>query len=305
MVELRWPDGVVKCPTCGSARVVYLAKSRRWKCYEKHSQAKFSLKTRTIFEDSPLPLAKWLPCAWLILNCKNGVSSWEIHRGLGVTQKTAWFMLSRLRLAMQNGSTVKLGGDGGEVEVDETYIGGKARNMHLSKRKRLGIVSGTTAAKVAVQGLLERRGEVRVRVVGNAGHEALRQGVREHVEPGTNVYTDEARAYRPLPEEGFAHQFVNHAQRYVDGKIHANGLENFWSLLKRGLNGTYVSVEPFHLFRYVDEQAFRYNNRKHEDGEIMTDGERFRIGLSQIVGRRLTYKQLTGKIESRPQVALG
>src|SRR3954468_13358069 len=136
MVAVRWPDGTVKCPRCGSDKVTYLTNARVWKCYEKHPLAKFSLKVGTVFEDSPLPLQKWLPALWLLTNCKNGISSYELGRALGVTQKTAWFMLQRLRLALQAKDGGKIGR---EVEVDETFIGGKARNMHKAKRERLGI----------------------------------------------------------------------------------------------------------------------------------------------------------------------
>src|ERR1019366_8632632 len=284
LARLRWPDGVVKCPRCGSDHVVYLAKNRVWKCYGKHESPKFSLKTGTIFEDSPLGLDKWLAALWLVVNCKNGISSCESARDLGVTQKTAWFMNHRLRFALKNGG---LGMLCGEVEADETFIGGKARNMHASKRAAK--ISGTGPKdKTAVMGILERGGEVRTSVVPNRKKKALQSEVRQHVEAGSAIYTDALKSYEGLDE--FQHQVVDHAVRYVDGKIHTNGLENFWSLLKRGLNGTYVSVEPFHLFRYLDEQSFRYNNRKDVD-----DYGRFMLALSQITGKRLTYEHLTGK----------
>jgi len=296
MVALRWPDGRVRCPQCGSDRVVYLEKARVWKCYERHAKQKFSLKTGTIFEDSPLGLDKWLVAVWMLVNCKNGVSSYEIHRGLGITQKTAWFMLQRIRLALQENSFVKLGGPGTEVEVDETFIGGKARNMHeWRKRKVLEGKGGGAVGKVAVQGLLERRGEVRVRVVGDPKRKVLLHGVRTHIKPGTNVYTDDAAAYYGM--EGFVHRVINHAEKYVDGRVHTNGIENFWSLVKRTLGGTYISVEPFHLFRYLDEQAYRFNNRKE-----MNDFDRFQLATSRIVGKRLTYDQLTGKTEDQTPV---
>src|ERR1017187_1584962 len=282
LARLRWPDGVVKCPRCGSDHVVYLAKNRVWKCYGKHESPKFSLKTGTIFEDSPLGLDKWLSALWLVVNCKNGISSCESARDLGVTQKTAWFMNHRLRFALKNGGLGMLFG-----EADETFIGGKARNMHASKRAPK--ISGTGPKdKTAVMGILERGGEVRTSVVPNRKKKALQSEVRQHVEAGSAIYTDALKFYEGL--DAFQHQVVDHAVRYVDGKIHTNGLENFWSLLKRGLNGTYVSVEPFHLFRYLDEQSFRYNNRKDVD-----DYGRFMLALSQITGKRLTYEHLTGK----------
>ncbi|MGL5935131.1 MAG: IS1595 family transposase [Cetobacterium sp.] len=286
MMELRWPDGVVKCPQCGSQHVTYLAKNRVWKCYVRHPRPTFSLKTGTIFEDSPLPLEKWLVVAWMIVSCKNGISSYEIHRGLKVTQKTAWFMLHRVRLAMQDGGFVKLGG---EVEVDETFIGGKARNMHAKKRKE--VITGTGGKdKTMVLGMVERGGMVRTMVVGKHTKKELQKQVRDHVEAGSAIFSDELKSYEGL-EGDYQHSVINHAVQYVNENVHTNTMENFWSLLKRGLQGTYISVEPFHLFRYLDEQAFRYNNRK------MTDPERFAIVMKQIVGRRVTYKQLTGKDE--------
>lgn len=298
MVALRWYDGV-KCPTCGSAKVRYLENARLWKCYAKHERPKFSLKTGTIFEDSPIGLEKWLPVMWMLVNCKNGVSSWEIHRAMGVTQKTAWFMLQRCRLALQDELT---GGSlGGEVEVDETYIGGKARNMHKSKKLRINQAMGGTglqggAGKAVVMGMLERGGKVRASVVPDRTKASMQPVVRGSVESGATLYTDEHGHQWKMDEYEF--QIVNHLEEYVNGNVHTNGMENFWSLLKRSIGGTYVSCEPYHLFRYVDEQAFRFNNRGP-----MNDEQRFTYAMRKIVGKRLTYKELTGKLddaETRP-----
>jgi transposase-like protein len=280
----EWANGVV-CPTCGSDKVSFLKNQLRWQCSVHHAKRQFSVKVGTIFEESPLGLDKWLPAMWLILNCKNGISSCEIARALGVTQKTAWFMLHRIRLAQQGKQGGKLGG---EVEVDETFIGGKSRNMHKAKRER--VIKGTGGAdKTVVMGMLERGGNVRAMVVDSRRKKELQKQVREHVEAGAAIFTDELLSYDGL-ESDYRHAIINHAVEYVDGNVHTNGMENFWSLLKRGLHGTYVSVEPFHLFRYIDEQAFRFNNRK------MTDAERFDTGVREIVGKRLTYAELTGKV---------
>jgi transposase-like protein len=296
----RWPDGEVKCPICGSGAVKYLgAKYRRWKCSQDHERRQFSVKVGTIFEDSPLSLTKWLPAVWLVTNCKNGVSSLEIHRSIKVTQKTAWFMLHRIRLAMQRGTFDRpMGEDGGDVEADETFIGGLARNMHRDRRGEA--ITGTGGAgKAVVMGLLDRKtGRVRVAHVANRKRETVQGFVKRNVEAGAAVHTDEWVAYEGLAEE-YMHNVINHAEAYVRGTVHTNGMENFWSLLKRGLKGTYVSVEPFHLFRYIDEQAFRFNERKNEEG----DGGRFNDVLSTIAGRRLTYKQLTGKTAEAPTAA--
>jgi transposase-like protein len=288
MVAHRWPDGVA-CPTCGRTDVSYLTNQRKFQCKSAHAKRQFTVKVGTIFEDSPLGLDKWLPAVWIITSAKNGVSSCEIARTLGVTQKTAWFMLHRIRLAMQNGSLLKMGGNGGSVEVDETFIGGKARNMHIAKRQRR--ITGTgTKDKVAVMGILERGGNVRTIVVPSRRKPVLQAEVRKHVEAGTALYTDFLLSYEGLAAD-YAHKVIDHAVEYVNGQIHTNGLENFWSLLKRGISGTYVSVEPFHLFRYLDEQTFRYNNRKN-----MSDADRFSAVLSQIAGKRLTFAEVTGKV---------
>ncbi len=292
MVKLRWPNGVVVCPTCGREDVVFLQNQRKWQCKSVHPKRQFSAKVGTILEDSALPLDKWLIAMWMVANCKNGVSSYEVGRALGVTQKSAWFMLHRIRLTMQTRSSVQLGGEGKEVEVDETFVGGAARFMHADKRRRRITETGTKD-KIAVQGILERGGEVRAAVVGNRRKHALQSNIRAHVKAGSAIYTDALMSYQGLKHQGFQHQVVDHAESYVDGQIHTNGLENFWSLFKRQLKGTYISVEPFHLFRYLDEQVFRYNFRK-----LAHDGLRFEHVASHIIGKRLTYAEVTGKTGS-------
>lgn len=290
IVARRWPSGV-ECPRCGSKNVTFMASRRVWQCKARHERAQFSIKVGTIFEDSPLGLDKWLPACWLIANCKNGVSSWEIHRALGVTQKTAWFMLHRVRLAMQGSDGGKLCG---EVEVDETFIGGKARNMHAAKRREKIHGRGPTD-KAIVFGLVERGGRVRATSVDTRTANELQAHIRECVEAGAAIFSDELSSYAGLDAD-YAHAVINHAVEYVNGNTHINTIENFWALLKRGLHGTYVSVEPFHLFRYIDEQAFRYNNRKD-----INDGDRFSALVSEIAGKRLTYKELTGKVGETPE----
>ncbi|MFI5398647.1 MAG: IS1595 family transposase [Candidatus Binatia bacterium] len=290
LVALRWPDGVT-CPTCGSTEHSFLTTRRLWKCKNKHPQQMFSIKKGSIFEDSPLGLDKWLVAMWLVINCKNGISSYEVARDLKVRQETAWFMLHRIRKAIQRGTFDKpMGADGGEVEADETLIGGKARNMHAHVRARK--ITGTGGVgKELVVGLLDREtGKVHVRHVADRKKKTLQAEVKAHVAAGAQLMTDELASYTGLDKE-YVHQFVNHAESYVRGNVHTNGLENFWSLLKRSIKGTYVSVEPFHLHRYLDEQAFRYNERKNEDG----DGGRFVEAARNIFGKRLTYAQLTGE----------
>src|SRR5947208_15077247 len=289
LANRRWPDGRVICPTCNSDKVKFNADRRIWQCSSHHSKRQFSIKVGTIMEDSAIPLDKWLMAMWMVTNCKNGISSYDIAKDVKVTQKSAWFMLHRIRLAMQDeffGS--KLGTNGGEVEVDETFIGGKARNMHVSERKRR--ITGTGGKdKTAVVGILERGGKVRASVVPSRRKAVLQEEVRRHVTAGAALYSDALKSYEGLATE-YAHQVVDHACQYVDGRVHTNGLENFWSLLKRGISGTYVSVEPFHWFRYLDEQMFRFNNRNDLD-----DAGRLHLAVRQIVGKRITFAQLTGK----------
>jgi transposase-like protein len=279
---LRWPHGPV-CPRCDATDIASISTRPMWRC--RGCQKQFSVKVGTIFEDSPIPLEKWSAAAWLVGNCKNGISSCELGRHLGVTQKTAWFMLMRIRRAMRTGDFRKLSG---EVEVDESFIGGKARNMHAATRARK--VTGTGGKdKTAVLGMVERGGDVRAFVVDNRRKKELQKHVREHVEAGSAIFTDQLLSYDGL-ESDYQHAIIDHAVEYANGNVHTNTMENFWALLKRGLHGTYIAVEPFHLGRYIDEQAFRYNNRKD-----MNDGERFTAVLGQIAGKRLTYKELTRK----------
>ncbi len=291
-VEILWPEGVT-CPTCGSCKVTFLARRRLWKCKTDHPKRQFSAKVGTIMEDSPIGLDKWLPAMWLLANCKNGISSYELARALRVTQKTAWFMLQRIRLAMQEpGSGGKLGGPGSTVQVDETFIGGKARQMNKDRRAKAMTPgkggSPYTSGKAIVLGMLERGGRVRLKHVTDAKRRTLLSEVVKHVEKGSEIHTDELAAYRGLVAPNYAHKVVNHAETYVDGNVHTQGIENFWSLLKRAIRGTYVSVEPFHLFRYLDEQAFRFNARKDNDQG------RFMEVVRNVLGRRLTYEHLIG-----------
>lgn len=295
LVARRWPDGVI-CPKCGSENVLFMEKYNRWNCREKHESPQFTLKTGTVMEDSPIGLDKWLMAMWMIVNCKNGVSSYEIHRSLGVTQKTAWFLDHRIRLMLGHAPAEKMGGEGnGPVEVDEAYVGGQPKNWHLSKRaKRARFTPAGEKLedhKAAVVGLLDRKTrQVRAKVVPNVNREVLQDAILENIEGKSTVYTDGLKAYKMLKALDFVHETVNHVEEYVRGEVHTNGIENFWALLKRGLKGTYVAVEPFHLDRYVTEQVFRYNNRK------MKDADRFDLAVKGMVGKRLTYAEVTGKV---------
>jgi len=286
VAQIIWPDGPF-CPACACTEYSYLSTRRVWKC--KACKKQYSVKVGTIFENSPLPLSKWLPAVWLIANSKNGISSHELGRALGITQKTAWFMLHRIRLAMQTESFVRLSG---EIEVDETFIGGKARNMHAADRKRKAVKrGGKGSGKTPVFGMIERGGKVKAQVVPDVRGKTLRPIIKASVANGSTVYSDALPSYNGLGVR-FTHKTIDHAERYVDGKVHTNTIESFWSLLKRSLSGTYISVEPFHLFRYIDERVFAFNQRRD------SDYARFEAILGAVSGRRLTYAGLIGALPS-------
>jgi transposase-like protein len=282
VASLRWTNGEPVCPFCASKENYFFKTRRIWKC--KHCRKQFSVKKGTIFEDSPLSLGKWMMGIWMIANCKNGISSYEIHRALGITQKSAWFMLHRIRVAMKAGSFEMLSG---EVEADETFIGGDAKNMHYRAKTRRGIKPGRPKHKVAVMGVVERQGRVRAGVMKAVKINTLVGFLTDHVAKGSRVYTDEARHYENI-YHSYIHEVVNHSVQYVRDNVHTNSLENYWSLLKRTIRGTYVSVAPEHLQAYVEEQSFRYNERKG------TDLTRFLEMIKSISGKRLTYQQLIG-----------
>lgn len=298
MVTMRWPDGEVACPTCNSKAVRFVASRRVWQCGGDHPRKQFSVKIGTIMEDSPIPLEKWLPAMWLLGSCKNGISSYELARALDVTQKTAWFMLHRIRAAMQTNSFLTLGGSGKTVEIDETFIGAKARAMNNKTRKAAAKGgSGPRGAykytgSTVVMGMLERGGKVVAKALEGRRNRFMFPHIETHVAPRTEIHTDAFQGYVLLPEledKEYAHKVIDHTEAYVDGNIHTNGIENFWNLLKRTIRGTYVAVEPFHLFRYLDEQAFRFNERHG------SDQNRFFAIVRQAIGKRLTYKELIGE----------
>jgi transposase-like protein len=299
--KLRWPDGKVICPRCNAAKNSFVKTRKLWFCYACKRQ--FTIKVKTIFEDSPLGMDKWMTAFWLLANAKNGISSHELGRSLGVTQTTAWFMLQRVREVMKQHKmdNSKIGGEGSELEVDETFVGGKVINMHRDRRVRFAReegFAGASTGKTIVQGILDRNlRKVRAKVVPNVKRETLQNEILKNVKYGSTVYTDNAVAYDNGMQRRFIHDVVNKTETYVRGRVHVNGMENFWSLLKRGLKGTYVAVEPFHLARYVDEQVFRYNHRKDGDRKL-NDADRFAAVMSEVLGRRLTYSDLTGKSES-------
>ena len=294
VVDLRWPTGVC-CPTCGRADVRFIKTRRMWECKETHPKKQFSAKIGTIMDDSPIGLDKWLVAIWMIANCKNGVSSYEIHRELGLTQKSAWFLLHRIREAMKVGSFFKAGPSGDQFEADETFVGGRSKFM--SKARRAKTIKGSgTAGKETVMGVLRRGTKTEpskavVEHVPNRRKTTVQASVRKVAPVGSAVFTDALKSYDGLASD-YVHEVVDHAVEYVRDNVHTNGMENFWSLFKRTLKGTYVSVEPAHLNAYAIEQTFRFNERKGDNRD------RFRKVLGAIEGRRLTYKELTSHVST-------
>jgi transposase-like protein len=293
-VQIRWPDGVT-CPTCGSKDVHYLANQRRWKCRSEHPRRQFSAKVGTLFEDSPLGLDKWLVAVWLEVNAKNSISSYELHRALGITQKSAWFMLHRVRLALKRGSFEKIGGQNRIVEADETYVGGKSHFMSDSRRAKT-IKGGGSAGKAIVMGLLERKGSrnplsrVIAKVIPQPDAANIHGTIYDNVKDYSKIYTDALPIYKALGTR-FQHDFVDHTVEYVKGNVSTQGIDNFWALFKRCLKGTHVSVDPVHLQAYLDSEIFRFNERG------LNDGGRFVLALQGLPGKRLTYKALIGALE--------
>lgn len=295
----------MKCPNCGAEGAKYMPARRVWQCKVRHAKSQFSIKVGTIFEDSALGLDKWLTAMWLLANSKNGVSSHEIAKSIGVTQKSAWHMMHRIRLAMKDDGPAMMGGtDGAPVEVDESFVGGDPKNFHKSRRDKMRRESRPVRVqeyqnrfthKTAVVGMIDRgTRQVRAKVVPNVKRDTLQKEILSTIQAGSKVYTDQAVAYTSLQKQ-YIHETVNHAVEYVRGEVHTNSLESFGSLMKRNLSGTYVAVEPFHLDRYLDEQMFRFNNRLG-----MKDYDRFHEVASRSVGKRLMYSELTGKELQKP-----
>ena len=284
VVAMRWSDGKVACPTCGSEAVTWLPTRFLYQCKGRHPKRQFSVKVGTLMEDSSIPLGKWLIVMWMISSCRNGISSYEVERTVGVGHKGAWFMLHRLREGMQDG----MGTLSGVVEADETYVGGKIKNKHVKARKQ-----SKHHDKTPVFGMVERGGRVIAGVPESASAKAILPMITENVEPKSTVITDAHSIYDMVRWQGksFTHETINHHEdAFKVGRVHTNTIENFWSCLKRTLKGTYVSVSPRHLNAYVGEQAFRFNVRKG-----FTEQQRGIVLLNGIQGKRLTYKELIGR----------
>ena len=293
MVSVKWADCDPTCPKCGGTNIGEIRSRRMFQCRDKGCRKQFSTKVGTIFEDSPLGLDKWLVAVWCVTNAKNGISSCELARALGVCQKTAWFMLHRVRMAMAQEASGQLSG---VCESDEAFIGGAFSNMHHSRREQLPAGRGAVG-KTIVHGILQRGNgddvlsQVRLNVVKNQKRNTLQYHIKKHVKAGIVVYTDALKSYEGLSTL-YVHKMIDHAVTYVEGEVHTNGMENFWSLLKRMLGGTYVSVAPKHITRYCAKEAFRFNERGG------SDSARFRTVMKSVRGKRLTYKALTAKTEA-------
>jgi transposase-like protein len=292
--SIRWPDGPV-CPHCGeSDRKPYRLKSetrRLWKCAACRKQ--YTVTVGTVFEGSHIPLNKWLLGFYLLCSSKKGMSAHQLHRMLGITYKSAWFMAHRIRYAMTQGPfQSRLAGT---VEVDETYVGGKLRR---SNRKQYQPFDSRLPAKrpggrgmdnkVPVVALVERGGNVRAFKVANVTSATLGGAIRRHVDREAHLRTDAFKSYTKVGREYASHETVNHLDEYVRGDVHTNTAENFFSILKRGINGVYHHVSEEHLPRYLDEFSFRYN---HRSGNGWTDAQRTEAALAQTGGKRLRYSE--------------
>jgi len=288
--KFLWADGKPHCPNCGSDNVSKLNFRPAYRCREKGCMKSFSLKSVSIMNHSPLPITKWVPAIWFVINHKNGVSSCEVGRALGITQKSAWHLCHRIRKVVSNGTYTKMTG---VVEADETFLGMKARNMHASQKERYYMASGKPSAyrnKTVIMGMVERGKEVRAKVVDNQRRTNLMPELFENVAEGATIYTDKLRSYDTL-HKFYTHDTIDHAKgEYVRDEIHVNTMESFWSLFKRSVKGTYIRIASFHTDRYLDEQSFRFNYRN------LDDAGRFEMAVSKIYGKRLPYAVLTGKV---------
>ncbi|MBL0129360.1 MAG: IS1595 family transposase [Flavobacteriales bacterium] len=284
LAALRWgADGIPCCPFCGVVGAYSIEKGKRFKCKDKGCAKKFSVTVGTVFENTKLPLRVWFAAIYLACNSSKGVSSLQLSRNLGITQKTGWFLLCRIREMLIERTPTLLHG---VVEADETYIGGAETNKHAVKRTE-GMYGGK--GKAPVLGILERDGRVVVKPIENSKRATIQPIVRQHVAIGSVLSTDEHTGYKGM-RKTYSHITVNHhTGEYVKGNAHTNGIENFWSLMKRGINGIYHQVSPKHLHRYCDEYAYRFNNR------LARQEDKFNTAVFQADGRRLTYRLLIGK----------
>lgn len=280
---VRWPDGPF-CPHCGETKEIGALKGKShrpglYKCYSCRDQ--FTVTVGTVFERSKVPLNKWLLATYLLCGSKKGISSKQLERMLGVTYKTAWFMSHRIREAFRDGKAAMMGGEGKVVEADETFIGGKQKNKHKSKRAPYRM--GGSWGKETAFALVERGGRVRSVHTPSVTAATLRPIIKQQIHPATKLMTDDAGQYRHMRRD-FDHHVVNHsADEYVRGDAHTNTIENYFSILKRGITGVYQSVSKKHLKRYLGEFDFRYNHRKIDDWARTAEA------LKGIEGKRVTY----------------
>ncbi|MBG9374654.1 IS1595 family transposase [Panacibacter sp. DH6] len=286
LADCRWQDGKAICPYCGYGKCYNIEGGKRYKCGSSACYKKFSVTVGTIFEASNIPLNKWFMACYLVTAHKKGISSYQLAKDIGVSQKASWFMIHRLREMMRDKEPVELNNI---CEVDETYIGGKMKNKHKSIRNKAHVENRShTENKTGVMGLLERENKVVFKVI-DSSKETLKGMVRKHINKKATVITDSLISYKGLDKEYTAHEVVNHLQEeFVRGQFHTNSVEGAFGLLKRGIIGIYHQVSIKHLERYCDEFAFRYNSRK------IKDADRFKMSLGLIEGR-LDYKTLTGK----------
>lgn len=285
-VALRWPNGIA-CPRmgCGSADVARIKNRNAWRCRDCARQ--FSAKVGTIFEDSPIGFDKWLPAMWLLSANRNGISSCEVARGIGVTQKTAWFMLHRIRHTMQTATFEQLSG---EVEADETFVGGKLKYSKRARRAaRAGRPWDPSLNKTRVLGVVQRGGQARAWAVPDLKKQTMLPKLQEAVRHDATLYTDGSGVLYQIGKRFSRHDWVNHAIEYVHGNVHTNNIECFWSVLKRTIGGTYIHVNARHLDRYLAEQVYRFNEREN------ADGPRFTKATKGADGKRLTWKALIQK----------